>query len=343
MATTTTRITPAYSSPHTAITIPLTILSWNISNAQPSSSSPNPHQRARESSRLIRLACLEANAGTPPSSRRPSTSSTSSHGSRTRQSPPDIIALQESPYPTWGDEEFGSSGYVSMGTQMTHCGYVDLLLRSELARTSRPLPLRVGAQSTQQSVISDIAVNLPSVATTILLPNRTRVAVSSSHLAPFKENEALRAYQCQSLMKILSDECDNCIVIGDMNMRASEDKMVEKFDNKSWIDAWKECGSDKSVKFTWDSFVNNYHDGGFRFKARFDRCYVRGGGNDGLLGVNYYGLMGNRPVGKEDGGGSRGDYLSDHFGLVVKVDVGGTATVSEEEKKEEIVDLSGDD
>ncbi len=219
---------------------------------------------------------------------------------------------------------------------MTHCGYVDLLLRSELARTSRPLPLLRGTQSTQQSVMADIARDLPSVATTILLPNRTRVAVSSSHLAPFKENAALRAYQCQSLMKILSEECDNCIVIGDMNMRASEDKMVEKFDNKSWIDAWKECGSDKSVKFTWDSFVNNYHDGGFRFKARFDRCYVRGGGSEQLLGVNYFGLMGNRPVKTEDGGGGRGDYLSDHFGLVVGLDVKATAAVSDEERDEKV-------
>lgn len=39
--------------------------------------------------------------------------------------------------------------------------------------------------------------------------------------------------------------------------------------------------------------------------------------------MNQFGLVGNLPVRKDDGGSGAGDYLSDHFGMLVRIDVDG--------------------
>lgn len=61
---------------------------------------------------------------------------------------------------------------------------------------------------------------------------------------------------------------------------------------------------------------SQYHEGGYKFKARFDRCYLKGD----ALNLQHFRLIGNNPVRKEDNGGV-GDYLSDHFGLLVRINV----------------------
>ena len=82
-----------------------------------------------------------------------------------------------------------------------------------------------------------------------------------------------------------------------------------------------------NTKFTWNTFANRYHgDDGFRFKARFDRCYVRGG----AVTVNRFGLIGDRSV-----DGRVGDYLSDHYGLLVGLEVAGNDREDKEEEDEE--------
>eukprot|EP00986_Skeletonema_menzelii_P018964 scaffold27037_cov134-Skeletonema_menzelii.AAC.11 len=100
------------------------------------------------------------------------------------------------------------------------------------------------------------------------------------------------------------------ILLGDYNMRQSEDTSIE---NILGIDAWKAAGSNYRSKFTWDSFANKYHEDGFSFRARFNRCYV-GGEN---IRVNRFGLIGNKVV----EGGSTKDFLSDHYGMVIGLDV----------------------
>jgi hypothetical protein len=64
------------------------------------------------------------------------------------------------------------------------------------------------------------------------------------------------------------------------------------------------------------SKFSQYHEGGFKFTARFDRCYLK----RTALRLQHFGLIGNHPVSKEENGGVR-DYLSDHFGLLVRIDV----------------------
>ena len=254
---------------------PLTIVSWNIAEAAPSFAAPSRSRRAQDAPRLIRECILGRN-----------------------QPPPDIIALQESPFPTFGTELFEEHGYVSVGgTTLSHCGYVDLLLKKELAENSTPISL---------------TNNLSSVACRIVLPNKTTVSVSSSHLAPFKHGAGTRLRQCQHLREsLLQKSGSNMILLGDYNMRASEDTSIE---NILGVDAWKAAGSNQRNKFTWDSFANRYHEDGFAFRARFDRCYV---GSENIK-VNRFGLIGNKPV---VGGGSAKDFLSDHYGMIIGLDI----------------------
>jgi endonuclease/exonuclease/phosphatase family metal-dependent hydrolase len=147
-----------------------------------------------------------------------------------------------------------------------------------------------------------------------VLPNKTTVSVSSSHLAPFKHGAGTRLRQCQQLREsLLQESGNNMILLGDYNMRASEDTSIE---NILGIDAWKAAGSNQRNKFTWDSFANRYHEDGFAFRARFDRCYV--GGSENIIQVNRFGLIGNKPV---VGGGSAKDFLSDHYGMIIGLDI----------------------
>ena len=84
---------------------PLSIVSWNISSAQPSQVAPNPTLRLQNAPNLIRKEVLR------------------------RQ--PDIIALQETASPSQGKEMFRE--YISIGTRVAlhTVEYVDLLVRSE--------------------------------------------------------------------------------------------------------------------------------------------------------------------------------------------------------------------
>ena len=195
-----TRIKPCFSSN-------LTLLSWNIALTEPSAIC---NRSSRECTHLICEECLSHN--------------------------PDVIALQESPYPSWGADTFGD--YISMGTRQSHCGYVDLLLHNKL---------------TNYKYI-ELDKQLPSVAASVTLRNKSNVALSSSHFAPFKENFPLRVQQCNRLMSSVTQECGNCILIGDFNMRTAEDVHMESLCG-GWADAWKSCGSNTVSKFTWNSFA----------------------------------------------------------------------------------------
>jgi endonuclease/exonuclease/phosphatase family metal-dependent hydrolase len=106
--------------------------------------------------------------------------------------------------------------------------------------------------------------------------------------------------------------------MGDFNMRTAEDMDAETAlqDGIGWIDAWKASppGPIKyASKFTWDSFINKYHEDGFQYRARYDRCYYRG---EDIVRVNKFDLIGNVPVHNRPG-----DYLSDHFGMLVELSV----------------------
>jgi hypothetical protein len=212
----------------------LVLVSWNISEAQPSAAAPNPSLRAAEAPLLIRDEIL--------------------------RSQPDIIALQESAYPAFANNQF--SDYVSIGTEVAlHTkSCVDLLVKSELARGS-----------TDEKTIG----------------NCNHGKLSSQH-------------------------CDGIIIAGDFNMRQAEDTCIEQL---CGLDSWKEVtNSDTKKKFTWDSRENMFHGHDRnQFIARFDRCYIR----SNIIRLTHFDLIGSEPIGR-----NKGDYLSDHYGIVVKFDVG---------------------
>jgi endonuclease/exonuclease/phosphatase family metal-dependent hydrolase len=200
-----------------------------------------------------------------------------------------------------------------MGTRPSHCGYVDLLVRMGLTSTTTTTTggddddARRRRRRPTATVIATERHGLPSVAATIEFPNGASVAVSSSHLAPFKDGAPDRLVQCATLMSLMSERADDCVLLGDFNARAAEDRGMEGSDGGGWTDAWKCAGSRTGDKFTWDSFANRYHgDEGFKFKARFDRCYVRGE----ALTVTRFGLMGNQRVDARVGDRRRAHFKS---------------------------------
>eukprot|EP00984_Skeletonema_dohrnii_P031347 scaffold23692_cov155-Skeletonema_dohrnii-CCMP3373.AAC.2 len=272
----------------------LVLVSWNISSSQSSAIAPNPQLRAAEAPRLIREEIL--------------------------RSQPDIIVLQETLCPSYGNDHYSSSGYVSMGAQTAwvtqkHVSldgtYIDLLVKRELASNAQ----RITFQTFETN-------ELPAVAAIITLPNRTRIAVASLHLPHTKEAAPIRKRLCSAIMEQLStQQCEGIILAGDFNMRKFEDNGTEQLCGGNWVDAWKAVTrSNYRKEYTWDGNENLYHGhDSFQFHCRFDRCYVKGE----KLRLTHFDLIGNQPV-----DGKEGDYLSDHYGIVVKIDIGSTSTGS---------------
>mmetsp|Transcript_22266 Transcript_22266/g.44829 ORF Transcript_22266/g.44829 Transcript_22266/m.44829 type:complete len:635 (-) Transcript_22266:2247-4151(-) len=272
----------------------LVLVSWNISSSQSSAIAPNPQLRAAEAPRLIREEIL--------------------------RSQPDIIVLQETLCPSYGSDHYSSSGYVSMGSQTAwvtqkHVSldgtYIDLLVKRELASNAQ----RITFQTFETN-------ELPAVAAIITLPNRTRIAVASLHLPHTKEAAPIRKRLCSAIMEQLStQQCEGIILAGDFNMRKFEDNGTEQLCGGNWVDAWKAVTrSNYRKEYTWDGNENLYHGhDSFQFHCRFDRCYVKGE----KLRLTHFDLIGNQPV-----DGKEGDYLSDHYGIVVKLDIGSTSTGS---------------
>lgn len=251
---------------------------------------------------------------------------------------PDIIALQESPYPEWGSETFGPYGYTSAGTSSSHCYYIDILIRQTLfpstERFSTPPRNRINLQSKSPTL------NIPAVAVKVPLMDSLGIDVTvtfaSCHLEPFgsKEAKAKRKKQMHHLIQSISTE--NYIILGDMNMRQDEDKGIlalgssntgpaaddyRGHDDPPLRDSWA-CRGTKENKFTWNSKVNHFHEGGYEYTARYDRAYFRGGG----LSVQSFGFVGDEPLDDEHRdmkGGERKHYLSDHFGIIVEFDISG--------------------
>jgi exonuclease III len=258
-------------------TVSFTIVSWNISSAESSKVAPDPALRAAIAPQLIREEIM--------------------------RSQPDVIALQETAYQSFGEKFATSFGYVSVGSQKAlHTSeYVVLLVKRELANSAK----QISFQSFEMHEI-------PAVAAIFTLPNRTRIAIASLHLPHTKEAAPFRQLLCNAIMEQLTSQlCEGVILVGDFNMRDFEDTATEKLNGGDWVDAWKEAtNSNKKTKFTWNSRENKYHGSdNFSWTCRLDRCYVK----SPKVAVKHFGLIGNRPI-----DGKEGDYLSDHYGIVVK-------------------------
>eukprot|EP00804_Cyclotella_cryptica_P024835 CCRYP_001771-RA/>CCRYP_001771-RA protein AED:0.26 eAED:0.26 QI:0/-1/0/1/-1/1/1/0/371 len=223
---------------NSTISHPLTIVSWNISSANPSLAAPDPRSRLDQAPRLIRDECL----------------------GRT----PDVIALQETASSGQGNYIFEPL-YVSIGTRVAlHTNeYIDLLIKKETFPEYSPISLERG---------------LPAVAALLTFRGTKIAVASihlphTKEAAPLRQRLCEAIMKC-----IVAQGVDDIILIGDFNMRKDEDRAIEQLAGGGWIDVWKELtNSDKSKMFTWNGRENMYHGpASFRFTARFDRCYARG-------------------------------------------------------------------
>lgn len=114
----------------------------------------------------------------------------------------------------------------------------------ELADNARQIPLKIKSVD-----------NLPSAACVLVLPDKTKVAFSSSHLSPFKIAQQIEPKEYRKLNEAVTKECSNCVMLGDYNMRQTEDSTFENMSDGGWEHAWKGCGANPSLKFTWDTFT----------------------------------------------------------------------------------------
>ena len=129
--------------------------------------------------------------------------------------------------------------------------------------------------------------HLPAVMAKLTFQSRT-LLVASVHLAPFNRGESKRQRQIERLMNIAATTIGQegggetsagvpVILAGDMNMRPSEDEVMEQ--TFHMVDFWRLAGSDPAMKFTMDSInhghsFNQYHGDLTReYNARYDRVY----------------------------------------------------------------------
>lgn len=145
-----------------------------------------------------------------------------------------------------------------------------------------------------------IHVNAQAILARIQFAANKSVVVGSCHLPPFGERAPERLGQTLEMLRHVHQD-DKLVLAGDFNMRQKEDKAVEALD---LLDAWKADGEVYEKKFTWNSFVNRFHLGGFQNRGRYDRIYLRG------FTVDAFQKCANTPASDNPG-----HFLSDHFGL----------------------------
>ena len=198
-----------------------------------------------------------------------------------------ILCLQECPSASWKPGCLQQT-YDCVGASESHCGFTQLWIHKNLFY--QPLESKG-----------------PSVAAVVLVGNQS-LGISSSHLAPSKENAPSRLKQVTSLVQCFS-ATPNFVMAGDFNMRQVEDKAVEGFGLQ---DVFKVVGCPKTANFTWDSHQNKYHGpDAFSFKCRFDRMYF----STAQQKVSFE-LVGNQPQVVTHGPKEYKFYLSDHFGML---------------------------
>mmetsp|Transcript_3006 Transcript_3006/g.4899 ORF Transcript_3006/g.4899 Transcript_3006/m.4899 type:complete len:472 (+) Transcript_3006:22-1437(+) len=227
---------------------PLTVLSWNIAECQPSYDSTDGGTFDVDAN--ISQECVRHDAH--------------------------ILCLQECPSANWKPIELLEMQYQLVGAVPSHCGFVQLWIRQDASKGD-------GDYFYQRLPLPMPKNQLPTVAAIILLNNHS-IVVSSSHLAPFKDNAHVRLQQMEALLAATVRITPHAIHAGDFNMRLAEDRFMEysKMEcrkpktarQQRLYDSWKMAGSVKRQEYTWNSIDNKFHANGFGFKCRFDRLYL---------------------------------------------------------------------
>lgn len=227
------------------------------------------------------------------------------------RSDPDILALQE--FPSGDPAKLAQvfPAYQVMGRTPSHADYVVLLIKKGISAKF---------VSTERGEI-----RIPGVLAELTWKDDRHLLVASVHLAPFLTGADTRQIQVEALLRQAKKLDMPILIAGDTNMRASEDGVMEGYNNLGLLDAWKEGGAQPETKFTWDTVDHTTADGGGSFNryygqttreytARYDRIYLSQH-NKTLLSVvvDSFELIANKPL------TNRNHFLSDHFGIATEL------------------------
>eukprot|EP00937_MAST-01D_sp_MAST-1D-sp2_P002962 g2962.t1 len=281
----------------------------------------------------------------------------------------DVIALQECsspewPFPAHGGAADGAGAVLRCAacgsvhaplahthartlSARSHSGWTHMLLR----RTLLPRVRRIfDASSLRPSAP-------PAVGATVDVGGGARpqlLDVVSLHLAPGKQGKAARLAQVRAVAAALLPaqaqagtrrHAPAALLVGDWNWRAAETSALRRVRLGGGGGGSAAAAGDVLREhplgfMSWDSFVNQYHRGGYEFRCCFDRIFVRAGGRAGAAGthanaagasaaadadasaegeppvkIEFVQAIGHEPL---HAGAGHSWYLSDHFGYLAR-------------------------
>jgi endonuclease/exonuclease/phosphatase family metal-dependent hydrolase len=203
---------------------------------------------------------------------------------------PDILNLQETtiPHEIWED-----LGYKLCGSTRSHgSGLVELWYRSESCQLDTHLSVKPDLGSTKYAFpIAQFSGKFG------------KVTVCNIHLYPGKDNAKKRLDKLGSISEAIGHH-NPVIIMGDANMRDFETDDACRM--LGMQDVYNGDINYLDVRFTWDGFKNEFHSESFRFRCRFDRIFIKN------LVCYSLDFVGNEEINDA--------YLSDHFGLVAKLE-----------------------
>eukprot|EP00759_Apiculatamorpha_spiralis_P002771 PhF_6_TR11206/c0_g1_i1/m.18068/K19619/TDP2; tyrosyl-DNA phosphodiesterase 2 len=227
----------------------------------------------------------------------------------------DVICLQE----TTTDEPAILDGKQYLRSKVsvaTHAGNTNLYVRSDW------------------SIVEDCETCIPNgrdphFPLVVLQRGDTTLVVISVHLSPFASSAHRRAQQSAFLIDVMKQKLTQYnaatpnvvgIIAGDTNMQSTEGIPVE--DNDWLHDVFGDVPESSDLWATFDVVRNDYNttDGDRRprvFRGRYDRVWVGKLPSSATSGaVVGRSLFGDKPVGSNPP-----RYLSDHYGVIVDVNV----------------------
>ena len=204
---------------------------------------------------------------------------------------PQVLALQEIPYPRWAAEVFFPAGYRVVGSVESHCGHTALLVDQELASQLRSV-----------HYIGPSVLGFFEVA-------GCNIAISSMHLAPHESGAEDRIKSLRDLTAVCQQGvADAWLLCGDWNLRQTEESALFGVVDPPLLDCWERSEAPAEYRVTWDSTRNRFWSRGNRFRAFFDRICVW---PDACVGE--YRRVGDQSL------TSPSHFVSDHFGIYANV------------------------
>lgn len=215
---------------------------------------------------------------------------------------PDIFTLQEMPSENF-PKRFGN--YVPSEIIESHSGYTGIMLRDRFKIINQK---KIATKSKERMFFNDESIVIKVRDTKNELQD---FFVAGCHLHPFNQFKNVRFSQILVLLEFIKNNAEETfqtipiIIAGDMNMRETE--TIGVVNNLNLIDAYLKCGTPES-KYTWDTYKNAYYLNGEKFRARFDRIFLKN------INCSNFRLIGNNPISDREN-----HFLSDHFGVSIEL------------------------